>query len=64
MSASDLFDPNTGNNTASVTETPQQADLHLVKTVNKPAPNVGDNVIFTSTLTNQGPNAATNVTVQ
>ena len=27
VSAADQFDPNTGNNSASVTETPQQADL-------------------------------------
>src|SRR5436190_1537872 len=29
----DQFDPNTGNNTASATETPQQADLVVAKTV-------------------------------
>ncbi len=39
---SDQFDPNTANNTASVTQTPQQADLALTKTTSDPTPNVGD----------------------
>ena len=41
------------------TSPPPQADLALVKTVNDPTPNVGDNVTFTFTLTNQGPTTAT-----
>src|SRR5207253_2104688 len=53
-----------GNNSASVTETPQQADLSLSKTVSDSSPNVGDTVTFTLTLSNQGPWAASNVTVQ
>ena len=60
----DQFDPNSGNNSQSVTETPQQADLAITKTVNDNNPNVGDNVTFTITATNNGPNSATNVTVQ
>jgi uncharacterized repeat protein (TIGR01451 family) len=60
---SDQFDPNTANNTASATETPQQSDLHLTKTVSNAAPNVGDTVTFTVTLSNTGPNNATNVQV-
>jgi uncharacterized repeat protein (TIGR01451 family) len=63
ITAADQFDPNTGNNKAEVTVTPQQADLDLSKTVNDPTPNVGDTVTFTITLTNKGPDAATNVTV-
>jgi uncharacterized repeat protein (TIGR01451 family) len=63
ISHSDQFDPNTNNNTASATVTPQQADLALAKTVNDPTPNVGDTVTFTVTLTNNGPDAATNVSV-
>jgi uncharacterized repeat protein (TIGR01451 family) len=63
ISHSDQFDPNPGNNTASVTEGPQQADLALAKTVSNPTPNVGDTVTFTVTLTNIGPDAATGVTV-
>src|SRR4029079_12565597 len=50
------------DNTATASLTPQQADLALTKTVTSPTPNVGDAVIFTVTLTNNGPNNATNVT--
>ena len=42
ITAADQFDPNTGNDTASATETPQQADLALTKTVSDATPNVGD----------------------
>jgi uncharacterized repeat protein (TIGR01451 family) len=64
ISHSDQFDPNPGNNSASATETPQQANLALAKTVSNPTPNVGDTITFTVTLSNAGPSAATNVTVQ
>ena len=60
----DQFDPNSDNNSASATETPQQADLAITKTVSDSNPNVGDNITFTITVTNNGPNSATNVTVQ
>jgi uncharacterized repeat protein (TIGR01451 family) len=63
ITSSDQFDPNTGNNTASATETPQQADLSLSKTVDDPTPNLGDTITFTVTLTNNGPSPATNVQV-
>jgi uncharacterized repeat protein (TIGR01451 family) len=63
ISHSDQFDPDTGNNSGSSTVTPQQADLALNKTVNNATPNVGDTITFTVTLTNIGPDAATNVTV-
>jgi uncharacterized repeat protein (TIGR01451 family) len=63
VSHSDQFDPNPGDNTATTTETPQRADLALTKTVSNPTPNVGDTITFTVTLTNRGPDAATNVTV-
>ena len=51
-------------NCASVTETPQQADLALTKTVDVPTPNVGDIITFTVTLTNKGTDPATHVEVQ
>ena len=63
ISDADQFDPDTGNNTASATETPQQADLAVTKTVSNATPNVGDQITFTVTLTNNGPDAATGVQV-
>ena len=59
----DQFDPDTTNNTASVLVTPQQADLALAKTVSDPTPNVGDTISYTITLTDNGPNSATNARV-
>src|SRR5262249_42327503 len=64
ISHSDQFDPNTGNNSASATLTPQTADLQVTKSVSNPAPHVGTNVRFTIALNNLGPFAATNVAVQ
>src|SRR5262249_22600284 len=64
ISHADQFDSNPGNNTASVAETPQQADLALTKTVSDATPNVGDTVTFTITLTDNGPDAPAGVTVQ
>jgi len=58
-------DPNTANNTAttSVDVTPV-ADLALTKVgAPTPAANVGDTVTYTLTATNNGPSAATGVTV-
>ena len=63
ISHSDQFDPVPANRSAGVLETPQLANLNLVKTVDDPAPNVGDTITFTVTLSNVGPNAATNVVV-
>lgn len=39
------------------------ADLQVVKSVNNPTPLVGQNIIFTVTVTNNGPNSAVNVVV-
>lgn len=45
------------------TVTVAQSDLAVEKTVNNATPNVGDDVIFSITVTNQGPDAATGVQV-
>src|SRR5207245_5421370 len=63
ITQADQFDPNSGNNSSSAIETPQQADLAITKTVNNPTPNVGDTVTFTITLNDNGPNTASNVQV-
>jgi uncharacterized repeat protein (TIGR01451 family) len=64
ISHSNQFDPVTGNNSASATIVPQQADLALSKTVDNPTPNVGNAVTFTVTLVNKGPDTATSVSVR
>jgi uncharacterized repeat protein (TIGR01451 family) len=43
---------------------PTQADLHLTKTVNKEAPAVGTQVVWTLTVTNKGPDTAWNTVVK
>jgi LPXTG-site transpeptidase (sortase) family protein len=56
-------DPVAGNNTASATVTGQAADIAVLKTVSDPTPNVGTNVTFSVTATNNGPSNATGVEV-
>ena len=67
ISHSDQFDPGPGNDSASATETPPQADLALTKVVSDATPNVGDTITYTTTVTRkpgrQPRHAATNVTV-
>lgn len=48
----------------SVSLSPASADLSLSKTVDIASPNVGQNVNFTITVTNAGPDSATNVSVR
>ncbi|MCM2371204.1 SpaA isopeptide-forming pilin-related protein [Aporhodopirellula aestuarii] len=48
---------------ASVTITPANADLSLTKTVNDSTPNVGEDVIFTLTIRNDGNDSAANIEV-
>ncbi len=70
--ACDQYDPDstpgngvtTEDDWASATCTPQRADLSLTKVVSNPNPNVGNTVTFTLTLSNGGPNTATNISVQ
>ena len=54
----------TADDNSSATVTPQQADLLVGKSVDDPAPEIGDVVTFTVTVVNNnGPDSATNVTI-
>ncbi|TWT56070.1 DUF11 domain-containing protein [Allorhodopirellula solitaria] len=70
--AADQFDsdstPDNGfdngeDDTARVTVTPASADLSLTKTVDDDTPNVGDDVVFTLTVRNDGPDTAAGIEV-
>lgn len=71
VTASDQTDSDSAPNNSVATEddqdsvslTPQVADLSLTKSVSNATPNVGDNVTFTITASNGGPDSATNVSV-
>lgn len=53
------------NNTSTATVTvAQRADLSLVKSVSNLTPNVGDTLTYTLTVSNAGPNVATNVEIK
>lgn len=55
----------TENDQSEVIVTPRQiADLSVNKTVNVPAPKVGDNVVFTISVSNAGPSNATGVIIR
>jgi uncharacterized repeat protein (TIGR01451 family) len=57
-------DPTPGNNTDTETPTPiSTTDLAITKVANNATPNVGENVTFTITATNNGPGNATGVLV-
>ncbi len=68
----DQVDPNStpGNNVEAEDDqqtavvTPQVIDLSLAMNVNRPRPLVGQDVTFTLTLANAGPNTATNISVR
>jgi uncharacterized repeat protein (TIGR01451 family) len=72
VTAVDQPDPDStpGNNVpgeddqSSITIVVQQADLSLAKTVSQAAPQVGQNITFTLTLSNSGPHRATGVAVR
>ena len=56
-------DPNAANNTFTDTDTPKQADIVVTNTSNQANPPKGSATTFTVTVTNNGPQDATNVTV-
>ncbi|MBV6396955.1 MAG: hypothetical protein HFACDABA_02559 [Anaerolineales bacterium] len=62
--SSDQYDPIAYNNSASVVVTPRSADLSLTLIVDDPTLLLNDLVEFTITVTNAGPNPATNVSVK
>lgn len=51
------------DDTARVSVTPASADLSLTKTIDDATPNVGDDVVFTLTIRNDGPDTATGIEV-
>ncbi|MFN2465389.1 MAG: hypothetical protein ABR598_03885, partial [Candidatus Dormibacteria bacterium] len=57
----DQPDPNPGNDSASASVNALQADMAVTKTVDNATPTVGQNVTFTVTATNNGPNDASGV---
>jgi uncharacterized repeat protein (TIGR01451 family) len=63
VASATTFDPTTADNTASVAVDARAADLAITKTVNSATPDVNGNVTYTVAVTNNGPDAATGVTV-
>jgi uncharacterized repeat protein (TIGR01451 family) len=60
---SDQDDPIPGNNTSTVSITPQIANLTLTKSVDNPTPYPGATLVYTLTLSNAGPDSASHVAV-
>ncbi|MFT3945847.1 MAG: gliding motility-associated C-terminal domain-containing protein [Agriterribacter sp.] len=63
--SSDLFDPQSSNNTVTITPIPVAAssDRNVSKSVDNPSAPAGSNVVFTVTALNNGPSNTTGVTV-
>jgi uncharacterized repeat protein (TIGR01451 family) len=64
VTSSDVFDPDLTDNTDDASVDPQDIDLALDKSVNNSTPNVGENIVFTLTLSNAGNDTATNIVVK
>lgn len=63
INSADQGDPVTSNNTANVTLAIGGADLSITKVANTTSADVGQNIIYTLTVTNNGSAAVTNATV-
>ena len=62
---SDITDPNPVNNNATATlNSPPASDLAIAKTVDKTEPYIGENILYTITVYNAGPESATNIIVE
>ena len=62
----DVYDPNETNNVANnttVVDNVKSADLEVIKIVSDSNPHKGDTITWTITVTNNGPDAASDVTV-
>jgi uncharacterized repeat protein (TIGR01451 family) len=59
----DQYDPNPDNNHASASLSTRVADIAVTKTANKHEPAVGSMVSFTVTVTNKGPDDATQLVI-
>ncbi|MEM6892933.1 MAG: gliding motility-associated C-terminal domain-containing protein [Bacteroidota bacterium] len=60
----DLNDGLEDDDEASAFVIPQTTDIALTKTVDNPAPKIGDDVVFSITATNQGNQPATNIGIE
>ena len=63
ITKTDTYDPIQSNNSSKTATHPQDADLAVDKIVDNSTPQVGDDVVFTVTVTNNGPNTAKDVVV-
>lgn len=64
VTQSDQLDPDTSNNSVSITLNAPTADLSLTMIASTTTPNRAEDVVFTITATNTGPSNATGVTVR
>lgn len=63
ISAADQTDPDNSNNTASIDFNTPTCDMSITNIVDDPTPTVGQTVVFTMTVTNDGPNAASGIQI-
>ncbi|MBW6512362.1 MAG: DUF11 domain-containing protein [Desulfuromonadaceae bacterium] len=63
ITVADQADPNGGNNSATQLLYVGASDISVAKNVDNPTPNVGDSVTFTVTLTNNGSNNVTGLSL-